>query len=196
MKNTFLVLSLIICCINGGYSQVQKGNLQLGGNASFSSNRSYDLKNNTSYASFTINPYILKSITDNFALGLKGSFYNSSGNGVHYGYSFGTMARYYGQILPNLYLFSQADAALWKGVSKYPTGSEKSTSNYFASNIGAGALYLLNNRLGIEMNMSFIQYSYSNSLNNHHNMFREGHSFTISPFSGLEIGLQYNFIKK
>lgn len=158
LKNnlSIILLSLAFC----SQSQIQKGNLLIGGTGSLS----YRNINKSGYADIRILPNAGIFITDNIAVGtgLQLSFSIAKSTfGSTVGIS--PFARYYFMKKEKAAFFVPLNIGIYSTTFKFDNNSNKTNYTGFSGSVGLGYTYFINPSIGLETS---ILYSYTQDHNN------------------------------
>jgi hypothetical protein len=218
MKKIILILMLIGSSITS-YSQIKKGDFQIGGTISINNERTKDFNSNTNYqiyssTSYSIMPSISISLTDRLMGGVSTGFQNhvfsrewmGGWNGPelrkenHYarlGF-IGAFLRHNTMLTENFYFYiqPQISAGFGKSTSDRQTGNsavvpnkEYSSLSTVILGVSPGIIYYFGN-FGIEANLNLLNYAFQKSVEKHEEMpSRENPYFVNSGFNLNNAGL-------
>lgn len=152
MKTIKILISLTLFLTTPSYSQINKGNWMVGGNASFNNNsNSLNDGPNVKSSTFLVNPNIGYFLFDKFTTGIKTGLiiYLRKDSPSETGYNFGPYLRYYflkqDKVL-NLFLEGNYN------YGRYNTTNSAVTNSY---GFTAGPVIFLNSSVAIELGLNY-----------------------------------------
>ena len=149
MKKVILSICLIVAVTAMTQAQTSKGNLLLGGNAGFSSEKTGDAD---AITNITVNPNLGYFLMDNLAVGGRlGLGSQKAGDVTTTGFSFAPFARYYFLSIGSKAKL-MADASFGLGSVKVGDADAISSTNW---GIAAGPALFLNSHTALEFTLSY-----------------------------------------
>lgn len=149
MKKSILLLAMVLMS-TVAYGQIQKGDVQLGGNLSYISSETGNFETNT----FSITPRASLFISENTSLGLTLGFTNQKINQTESNlFTYGAFARFYKNIAENFYVFLQPGITFANGESN---GNDTSQ---FSFNLTPALAYFVSEKIALEMNVGGLFYN-------------------------------------
>ncbi len=159
MKKTVLLLAMTLVS-SIAFGQIQKGDIQLGGNINYSNTEAPGFESSI----FQLNPRGALFLNNTTSLGLNlGYLSNTTDQGVGENklstFSLGAFVRFHKNVSDRFYFFLEPSVGFGTGTQENPAFANDFDVNTFNINLVPGILYFLSDKIALEMNMGGIVYS-------------------------------------
>lgn len=157
----FITTTLLIFFSLSSFGQIQKGNFMVGGNGSFTNQRSSSGSSTSAY----LLPSAGIFMTDHLAVGLgvPVSFYKFSSS-TSYGVGISPFVRYYFLKKEKSSLFVPLNVALSSSTYSSSNSSSKTIYTYTSGSLGIGYTYFFHPSIGLESTLSYFLRKTTNNI--------------------------------
>ncbi|MBO3698202.1 outer membrane beta-barrel protein [Roseivirga sp. E12] len=158
MKKAVLLLAMTLVS-SFAFGQIQKGDIQLGGNLRYSKTDGPGFEASV----FQLTPRAALFLNDNTSIGLSLGYSSTTtnqgaGDNSTDTFTFGAFARFHKNVADRFYLFLQPDISFGIGTQENPNFASDFDVSTFNFNIVPGVLYFISDKIAMEMNMGGIFY--------------------------------------